>query len=217
MLRPHRSSRFMFLPLAAIALFACAPKKAAPEAAPEAPAAAESPRLEPDAAGGADVVNASTALVTVPEPEVDDDSDNPLSELAQLGEAAAGGDKQAVPEAGGSIRAKNEPDLVRSTRLSDPGNVRARVEAIVRGRFPLVALRIQVLEPARDNIGSKVKKGDRIVVIPEVRMIKGRLRRGDEASEINAGSYYLKKGDKIAVRPGTDEDGRWVAVYVERF
>ncbi|MEE8408134.1 MAG: hypothetical protein V3T05_00885 [Myxococcota bacterium] len=140
---------------------------------------------------------------------------DPLLELAELGEAAAA-ETDAAPQGGGSIRAKRETDLLAVSRRSDPNNSRARVESVHRGRFPLVALKIQIVRAAREGDGARHKKGDRIVVLPKLAVESGRVDMYDLETEINGGAYYLKRGDKIAVRVGHKRSRAWSADYIER-
>lgn len=193
-------------PTATIEAATPAPKAKA-EPAAKAPLRRDIPRVNK-------AINASAAT-GAPQDKPNTEATDPLIELAELGESAAA-DADATPEAGGSIRAKRETDMMAMARLNDPNNLRARVEEVHRGAFPLVALKIQVLRAAKEGDGARHKKGDRIVVLPKLTVASGRVDMNDTQTEINGGAFYLKRGDKIAVRVGNKSGRAWTAEYLER-
>lgn len=136
-----------------------------------------------------------------------------LEELQELGDAAAA---EVEPSGGGSIRAKKEVELARANRLDRDGNLLAKVEALLRGRFPLVALRVRVIRAARTGKGAEVGTGAILVVAPEVATRGQEVDLSEPANQLNAGAYYLKPGDKVAIRLGEKRGETWIADYVER-
>jgi hypothetical protein len=138
---------------------------------------------------------------------------DPLAELAALGDEAV----DTGPEGGGSIRAKKDADLSRTRRLKDPKNLEARVEEVITKGFPIVAVKVKVSRPAKEGEGKKIAKNTKLVLLPRL-VVEGKsVALEDEATRINAGAYYLKKGDKVAVRLGENRKSNlWQADYIER-
>lgn len=137
---------------------------------------------------------------------------DPLAELTALGDALA----DTGPEAGGSIRAKRDADLTAMKRLDAPENVEARVEAVKVGRFPTVALRLKVLRPAKSGSSKAIERNAELVVVPKLKITDGDVALDDAATLVNAGAFYLQKGDKVAVRLGAQRGKIWEADYIER-
>jgi hypothetical protein len=137
---------------------------------------------------------------------------DPLAELAALAnDAAATG-----PEGGGSIRAKKDADLTQTQRLKDPKNLEAKIEAVAMKDFPLVALTVTVIAPSKEGAGKEIKKNDKIVIAPKLKVDGKNVAMNDPSTLINAGAYYLRKGDKVAIRLGENKGKYWEAEYVER-
>ncbi len=137
---------------------------------------------------------------------------DPLAELAALGNGMA----DSALEAGGSIRAKRVGDKDAAKRLKDPRNAEVRVEEVRVGTFPLVALKVRVIQPASQGPGAGVKKNDVLVVTPAVKVVQGKADTTDAASLWNIGAYYLQDGDKVMVRVTSQTGKVWSAEYIER-
>jgi hypothetical protein len=137
---------------------------------------------------------------------------DPLAELAALANDTAG----AGPEGGGSIRAKKDADLTQSKRLKDPKNIEAKIESVAMKDFPIVALTVTVLAPAKDGSGKDIKKNEKVVIAPKLKLDGKNVAMTDPDTLINAGAYYLRKGDKVAVRLGENKGKYWEAEYIER-
>jgi hypothetical protein len=137
--------------------------------------------------------------------------ENPLAELSALGdEMVATG-----PEAGGSIRAKRDVPLDRLAR--DPCELEAKVEEVVRGTFPLAAVRVRVLQPPVGGPGSGLEKNQVVVLLPRLAMDQGRVAYRDAATVRNTGAFYLKRGDRLRVRlEERRAGGQWWFTSVER-
>jgi hypothetical protein len=141
-----------------------------------------------------------------------DDMDDPLAELAGLGDAIAA----TAPEGGGSIRAKRDASSDLLTRLQDNNNLQAKVEEVKNGKFPAVALRIKVIKaPAKGKVAAAAKDAT-LVVVPAMKVSDGRVDMADDATRINAGAYYLREGDRVMVRLGKQKGNMWEAEYIER-
>lgn len=140
------------------------------------------------------------------------EDDDPLAALAELGDSVA----EEGPEGGGSIRAKKEGDLERSKRLKDKRNFEARVESVNKKSFPIVAVTVKITKPAKEGPGKAVKKNDKMVVVPKLKVDGKSIAMNDADTLLNAGAFYLKKGDKIVVRLGTNKGKYWEADYIER-
>ncbi len=137
---------------------------------------------------------------------------DPLAELTALGDALA----DAVPEAGGSIRAKRDADLTVTQRVNAPEALEARVEEVKAGRFPTVALKVKVLRAAQKGVAKEVAKNATLVIVPKLKIQDGQIDLADAETLVNAGAYYLRKGDKVALRLGTQRGKLWEADYIER-
>lgn len=141
-----------------------------------------------------------------------EEMDDPLAELANLGDAIV----ETGPEGGGSIRAKEDADVTRTNRLNDKRNLDAKVEAVNHGKFPAVAIRVKVRKPAKEGKGKEIKKGQILVVVPKMKVAGGKVDMGDPETLINAGAFYLKKGDKVKIRIGEPKGKLHEAEYIER-
>ena len=137
---------------------------------------------------------------------------DPLAALAELGDAVA----DTGPEGGGSIRAKKDANLERAKRLKDKNNLEARVESTDTKGFPLVAISLKVSKPAKTGPGKELKKNTKIRVIPKLAVKAKAVDMNDDATRLNAGAFYLKKGDKVMVRLGANKGKYWEAEYIER-
>jgi hypothetical protein len=138
--------------------------------------------------------------------------DDPLGELAAMADFLS----DNGPDAGGSIRAKQEANVDRSKRLKDPRNITAKVEAVKRGVFPAVALKLKVSKSAKEGLGKDIAKNSVIVVVPDLKRVAATTDFADGATVLNAGAFYLNRGDKIVVRLGKKTGKYWTAEYIER-
>jgi len=140
------------------------------------------------------------------------EEDDPLAELAALGDAVA----ETGPEGGGSIRAKKDVDQEASKRLKDRRNLEAKVELVKVGAFPAVAVKLKVIKPAKEGAGKGVQKNSSLVVLPKLKVDGGKISLEDPETLRNAGAFYLKRGDKVMVRLGPSKGKVWEAEYIER-
>ncbi|MEM6733108.1 MAG: hypothetical protein AAF658_16240 [Myxococcota bacterium] len=145
-------------------------------------------------------------------PSAEAQEGDPLAELAALGDAMA----ETGPEGGGSIRAKKTADLGRTKRTKDKRNIEAQVEEVNNARFPLVAIKLKVRKAAKEGSGRDFARNDRLVVIPVMKFDGKSADLSDEATLLNAGAFYLQKGDKVFVRVGEKRGNTWSAEYIER-
>jgi hypothetical protein len=138
---------------------------------------------------------------------------DPLAELSALGSALAEMDQ----EAGGSIRAKKAVDLGRTKRIKDDKNLQAKVLKVSQGAFPLVALVVKVSKAAKTGPGSKIKKNSTLTIIPQyTKSSDGSIDLKDSTTLLNAGAYFLQKGDKVVIRLGPEAGKVRSAEYLER-
>lgn len=161
--------------------------------------------------GFAVVLMAGGAWAQDEDSEADVDVD-PLAELAALGDAVA----DVGPEGGGSIRAKKDADLERTKRLKDKRNFEAKVQTVQGKRFPIVAVTVKVTKPGKDGPGAKVERNQVIVLVPKLKAAGKSIAMDDDATRRNAGAFYLRSGDKVAVRLGANRGKYWEADYIER-
>ena len=152
------------------------------------------------------VVAAATASVALA------DAADPLAELASLGNSVA----DSAQEGGGSIRAKREVDRTVIARQKDGKNIQARVDSVKQGKFPAAAIQVKVTTPAQEGPGQGVARNDVLVIIPKYAVDAGHIRLDDATAVINAGSYYLREGDRVSIRLVSKRDKIWEADYIER-
>lgn len=150
-------------------------------------------------------------LLLGPSAEAQDELD-PLAELAALGDEIA----EVGPEGGSSIRAKKEADLSRTKRFKDRRNFEAVVESVNTARFPLVAVKLKVRKPAREGEGKELERNAKLVVVPVMKFNGKIADLTDEETLLNAGAYYLKRGDKVMVRLAGKRGKAFNAEYIER-
>lgn len=152
-------------------------------------------------------------LLIAPSAEAQDgEMVDPLAELAALGDEMA----EVGAEGGSSIRAKKEADLGRATRMKDRRNIEAQVEEVNAARFPLVAVKLKVRKSAKEGYGKDLARNAKIVVVPQMKFAGKTADLSDEATLLNAGAYYLQRGDKVMVRLGEKKGNAYSAEYIER-
>ncbi len=140
-------------------------------------------------------------------------ADDPAAAMAELGKELA----MENPEGGGSIRAKEDPDTSATQRKNDKKNLQARVVSVRKGVFPQVALVLKVQKVADEGPNKdKVKKEDKIIVLPQYKFSGKNVDLGDSSTTLNAGAYYLAPQDVVYVRLDAQEGRLWKAGYIER-
>ena len=60
------------------------------------------------------------------------------------------------------------------------------------------------------------KKNDAIVILPKLKIVEGKVALEDPDTLLNAGAFYLQRGDKVVVRLGVKKGKVWEAEYIER-
>lgn len=160
------------------------------------------------------IAGCAIAMIAATAYAQDDEEDfDPLAELAELGDEAV----DTGPEGGGSIRAKKDADLTRSKRVKDKRNIEAKVEEVITKSFPIVAIKVKVSKSAKEGEGAKIAKNTKLILVPKLKVKGKAVALDDDATLINAGAFYLKKGDKIVVRLGKNKKSNlWEAEYIER-
>jgi hypothetical protein len=154
------------------------------------------------------VPNEEQHTATMRPPDAGEPPVDPLAELAQLGHSLV----SDGPEGGGSIRGKRRTAMPRS----EPCELRGKVERVVRGRFPLVAIRLKVLEPARAGPGAAMRNNDTLVILPHVMMSTSLPVMSDPATVVNAGAYYMRPGDRITACINGRSGRAWNARSIRR-
>ena len=138
--------------------------------------------------------------------------EDPLAALAALGDAIS----DDGPEGGGSIRAKKDVDTAMTDRLGDPHNLQVKITEVLHGKFPAVAVKAKVLKLPKTRGAVEISKNETLVLVPLLKVRGGRVDMQDEGTRINAGSFYLRCGDKAMVRLGERRGKVWQAAYIER-
>lgn len=128
-------------------------------------------------------------------PSAEDEVDLMLADVRNQGDVDS--------DSGSSIRATQE-----TTLAPKETQIQGEVVDVRRLRFPVVHIRIKLKSPF-----GALKVGDELVVIPEIRVKRGRPT--DAASKQNLDGWYAYPGDRIqADRVKADAKGRlWVTRY----
>lgn len=145
--------------------------------------------------------------------EVEGDLFDPLEALASLGDSLLADESE---EGGGSIRARQTRDRLAVLRLKDSRNLEAKITTIRKGTFPTVALKVKVTRPAQEGAGAKMAKNQTLVVFPRLKFSSSVVDLADDPTLLNAGAYYLHRGDKVMIRLGYQRGRVWEADYIER-
>ncbi len=139
--------------------------------------------------------------------------DDPLAELDKLAVSVVANSTQA----GGSIRAKLRVDSGQAERTKDPRNLEAIVVEVVQGsRAPLAVIRVKVMRAAQEGPGQAQMRNASLVLRPALLFLGDQPNFAHEATQRNAAAYYLRAGDRVAVRLGAQHDTVWEAAYLER-
>ena len=139
--------------------------------------------------------------------------DDPISSLQELGDALLDEPDTAGGRQSAALKSR---DRLSQLRLQDTRNLEARVTGIKKGSFPTVALKVKVVKAADEGAGAKVQKNQTLVVFPRLKFAAANVDLDDDPTLLNAGAYYLQRGDRVMIRLGYQRGRVWEADYIER-
>jgi hypothetical protein len=120
---------------------------------------------------------------------------------------------------GSSIRASKPTDMSSVMPKETPPLVGSVVK-VQQGTFPMAVLTVKVLELPAGSAPATVKKGGTIMIVAKIPLAaNGAIDPKDATATANAGSWYARPGDKIAMRiqgPAKDHKDTWLATTFER-
>jgi hypothetical protein len=141
--------------------------------------------------------------------QVDFGGGDDLGALAK--NAASGGES----DSGSSLRAKKTVDLDKMFK-DQAVSAQGTVADVSEGKFPNAEVTINILRAPSGDLGKDVRKGKQIKFKPVFKMKGKDIDWSDENTQINAGAWYLQKGDKVWVKIGKGKDGVYEAVILTR-
>ena len=144
-----------------------------------------------------------------------------LDKLAALEFDALPALSMDAPEAGGSIRVGRAMDLQEGSPGEENERFRATVVQVLKGRYPIVTLKIKVVgAPKNVDLAKKLKK----VTYIQAQVALGQNAQGPDLAnpltQRNLAASYLKAGDSIMVHVSELKDKKapdnYVIDFIER-
>lgn len=132
-------------------------------------------------------------------------------DFGALAAAASEGDEGS----GSSLRAKKTAELAK-VFADQTTTALGKVTAVKAGAFPNATVTVQVLRGPTGAAGTKVKKGAKIAFTPVLKKKGAAIDWTDENTQLNAGAWYLKAGDKVRVKLGKESKGGFEAEIIDR-
>ena len=118
-------------------------------------------------------------------------------------------------DSGSSLRAKKVADLQKL--FNDAKTVAiGKVVRVQKGAFPRTLVSVQILRGPKGELGKQISKGSKINFEPNFSKTKKAINWSKESNQINAGAWFIKKGDKVVVRIGKPIKGGFKARLLER-
>lgn len=118
-------------------------------------------------------------------------------------------------DSGSSLRAKKVADLKKL--FSDSKSVAiGKIVRVQKGVFPNTLVTVQILRGPTGQLGQQIRKGAKINFEPVISKGNKSVSWKNESNQINAGAWFLKRGDKVVVRIGKPLKGGFKARLLER-
>ncbi len=155
---------------------------------------------------GVDAKALLTALEKIDVEPVNDDVDAMLSAMQN-----PGGEEEG---SGSSIRASKATDFS-DVIGAQTGLITAKVTKVKKRRFPFVMLQMRVTKTPK---GFKaLKRGQRIKVVPHLKLKKGQIVPDNKMTKLNLGAWYAHPGDRVQLRLKKAPKGKlWIAEAFKR-
>jgi hypothetical protein len=133
-------------------------------------------------------------------------------DVGALANAAMQGDEA---DSGSSLRAKKTADLEKMFK-DQAITAQGTVADAGGATFPQAELVVSVTRAPSGELGKTVRKGAKIKFKPVLKMKGAAVDWADENTQINAGAWYLQKGDKVLVKIGKNNNGVYDAEIISR-
>lgn len=118
-------------------------------------------------------------------------------------------------DSGSSLRAKKTADL--DAMFKDQA-VTAQGTVVDAGgtKFPNAEVTVTILRAPSGDLGKDIRKGKQVKFKPEFRMKGNDVDWSDPSSQMNAGAWFMKKGDRVLVKIGKGSNGAYEAEVIAR-
>ena len=113
-------------------------------------------------------------------------------------------------DSGSSLRAKKVADVQKLFKDAKTVAI-GKVVRVQKGAFPKSLVMVQILRGPKGALGKQIAKGAKINFEPMFSKSKKIVNWNDESNQINAGAWFIKRGDKVVVRIGKPIKGGFKA------
>lgn len=133
-------------------------------------------------------------------------------DLGALAKASAEGDDS---DTGSSLRAKKTADL---EKMFKDQAVTAQGTVVEAGgaKFPQAEVTVNILRAPTGDLGKDIRKGKKVKFRAALKMKGQDVDWSDANTQVNAGAWYLQKGDKVLVKVGKGANGVYDAEIISR-
>jgi hypothetical protein len=142
-----------------------------------------------------------------------EDIDFGEDDFGALAEAAAEDDEDGG--SGSSLRAKKSADLAKLFK-DEKVTAIGRVVKVQQRSFPSATVTVQILRGPKGALGKEIRKGKRTTFIPAL-ATKGKTPDWSrEDTQLNAGAWFLRTGDKVRIKIGKQMGKTFEALIIHR-
>ena len=132
-----------------------------------------------------------------------------------LGEFAAADIGDESDDSGSSLRAKKSADVAKL--LADAGTTALGTVASVKfHKFPRTTVTVRVLRGPKGALGKKIRKGKKIKFRPAMKLSGKQIDWSDEKTQLNAGAWFLRKGDRVLIKVDKKSGDAFSATVIDR-
>jgi len=140
-------------------------------------------------------------------------------ETVEFGEADLGAIAAAIGgedvDSGSSLRAKRSADAEKL--LADSAvTALGKVVSIGAGKFPETTVVVKILRGPTGAAKDEVRKGANVSFVPKIEKSGDQPDWSKEATQLNAGAWFLRAGDQVVVRVGNKTKGGFEALLIDR-
>lgn len=133
-------------------------------------------------------------------------------DVGALANAAMQGDES---DSGSSLRAKKTANL--EAMFKDQATTAQGTIAEAGGStFPNAEVTVSIIRAPTGELGKTVRKGAKLKFKPVLKMKGKDVDWSDANTQVNAGAWYLQKGDKVLVKIGKNNGGVYDAEIISR-
>jgi len=142
-----------------------------------------------------------------------EDVDFGEDDFGALAEAAAEEDDE--DGSGSSLRAKKAADLAKLFK-NEKVTAIGRVLKVRQGSFPHTTVVVQILRGPKGALGKKIRKGKKTAFVPTLTMTGKTPNWSHEDTQLNAGAWFLRAGDKVRIKIGKKMGKTFEALIIDR-